>query len=194
MEKFLTKPRHIEIQILADEYGNVIYLGERDCSMQRRHQKIIEEAPAIGITQEMREQIGHACIQACKKIKYRGAGTFEFLFEDVKFYFIEMNTRVQVEHTITEMITGIDIVKEQYINHGKLDYKIHIYAVGRVGSPANMMVSHDGGITWISNSMNNDCKMLFDIKMFDKNNGFVCAASDDDMEKSNALILKTSDG
>jgi acetyl-CoA carboxylase biotin carboxylase subunit len=124
MEKFLTKPRHIEIQILADEYGNVIYLGERDCSMQRRHQKIIEEAPAIGITQEMREQIGHACIQACKKIKYRGAGTFEFLFEDGKFYFIEMNTRVQVEHTITEMITGIDIVKEQiYIASGeKLRY------------------------------------------------------------------------
>jgi photosystem II stability/assembly factor-like uncharacterized protein/pimeloyl-ACP methyl ester carboxylesterase len=91
-------------------------------------------------------------------------------------------------------LCAIDIVKEQYINHGKIDYKIHIYAVGRVGSPANMMVSHDGGATWTSNSMNNDCKMLFDIKMFDKNNGFVCAASDEDMEKSNALILKTSDG
>jgi photosystem II stability/assembly factor-like uncharacterized protein/pimeloyl-ACP methyl ester carboxylesterase len=91
-------------------------------------------------------------------------------------------------------LCAIDIVKEQYINHGKIDYKIHIYAVGRVGSPANMMVSHDGGETWTSNSMNNDCKMLFDIKMFDKNNGFVCAASDEDMEKSNALILKTSDG
>ena len=91
-------------------------------------------------------------------------------------------------------LCAIDIVKEQYINHGKIDYKIHIYAVGRVGSPANMMVSHDGGLTWASNSMNNDCKMLFDIKMFDKNNGFVCAATDEDIEKSNALILKTSDG
>ncbi len=91
-------------------------------------------------------------------------------------------------------LCAIDIVKEQYINHGKTDYKVHIYAVGRVGSPANMMVSHDGGLTWISNSMNSDCKMLFDIKMFDKNNGIVCAASDEDIEKSNALILKTSDG
>ncbi len=101
---------------------------------------------------------------------------------------------VQYSGPYVKGLCAIDVVKEQYINHGKLDYKIHIYAVGRVGSPANMMVSHDGGITWISNSMNNDCKMLFDIKMFDKNNGFVCAASDDDMEKSNALILKTSDG
>ena len=125
MEKFLTKPRHIEIQILADEYGNVIYLGERDCSMQRRHQKIIEEAPALGITEKMRQEIGQSCINACKKINYRGAGTFEFLFENDKFYFIEMNTRVQVEHTITEMITGVDIVKEQiYIASGeKLRYK-----------------------------------------------------------------------
>lgn len=125
MEKFLTKPRHIEIQVLADEYGNVIYLGERDCSMQRRHQKIIEEAPAMGISEELRQEIGQACINACKKINYRGAGTFEFLFEEGKFYFIEMNTRVQVEHTITEMITGIDIVKEQiYIASGeKLRYK-----------------------------------------------------------------------
>jgi photosystem II stability/assembly factor-like uncharacterized protein len=91
-------------------------------------------------------------------------------------------------------LCAIDIVKEQYINHGEIDYKVHIYGVGRVGSPANIIVSHDGGITWASNSMNNDCKMLFDIKMFNKNNGFACAATDDDLEKSNALILKTSDG
>jgi acetyl-CoA carboxylase biotin carboxylase subunit len=125
MEKFLTNPRHIEIQILADEYGNVIHLGERDCSMQRRHQKVIEEAPAPGISEKLRKEIGAACIKACKQIKYRGAGTFEFLYENGKFYFIEMNTRVQVEHTITEMITGIDIVKEQiYIASGeKLRYK-----------------------------------------------------------------------
>lgn len=125
MERYLTKPRHIEIQILADEYGNVIHLGERDCSMQRRHQKVIEEAPAVGITDKMRKAIGAACIKACKTINYRGAGTFEFLFENNEFFFIEMNTRVQVEHTITEMITGVDIVKEQiYIASGeKLRYK-----------------------------------------------------------------------
>lgn len=113
MEKYLQQPRHIEIQILADEYGNAIYLGERDCSMQRRHQKIIEEAPAPGITDEQRERIGTACAEACSRIGYRGAGTFEFLFENGEFYFIEMNTRVQVEHPVTEMITGVDIVQEQ---------------------------------------------------------------------------------
>lgn len=125
MEKYLTNPRHIEVQILADEFGNVIHLGERDCSMQRRHQKVIEEAPAPGITDRERKEIGAACIKACKAINYRGAGTFEFLYEDDEFYFIEMNTRVQVEHTITEMITGIDIVKEQiYIaSKHKLRYK-----------------------------------------------------------------------
>ncbi len=125
MERYLTKPRHIEIQILADEYGNVIHLGERDCSMQRRHQKVIEEAPGVGITEKVRNAIGDACVKACKTIKYRGAGTFEFLFENDEFFFIEMNTRVQVEHTVTEMITGIDIVKEQiYIASGeKLRYK-----------------------------------------------------------------------
>lgn len=113
MEKYLQNPRHIEIQILADEYGNAIYLGERDCSMQRRHQKIIEEAPAPGITVKQRQKIGGSCAEACRQIGYRGAGTFEFLYENGEFYFIEMNTRVQVEHPITELITGIDIVQEQ---------------------------------------------------------------------------------
>src|SRR5690606_2631530 len=113
MEKYLENPRHIEIQILADAYRNVIYLGERDCSMQRRHQKVLEEAPAPGITPRQRTKIGERCAEACRKINYRGAGTFEFLYENEEFYFIEMNTRVQVEHPVTEMITGIDIVQQQ---------------------------------------------------------------------------------
>jgi acetyl-CoA carboxylase biotin carboxylase subunit len=113
MEKFLENPRHVEFQILADEHGNAVHLGERDCSMQRRHQKVVEEAPAPGITPEMRAEIGSRCAKACQEIGYRGAGTFEFLFENDEFYFIEMNTRVQVEHPVTEMITGVDIVKEQ---------------------------------------------------------------------------------
>jgi acetyl-CoA carboxylase biotin carboxylase subunit len=113
MEKFLENPRHVEFQILADEHGNAVHLGERDCSMQRRHQKVVEEAPAPGITPEIRAEIGGRCAKACQEIGYRGAGTFEFLFENDEFYFIEMNTRVQVEHPVTEMITGVDIVKEQ---------------------------------------------------------------------------------
>ena len=162
MERYLVNPRHIEIQILADEYGNVIHLGERDCSMQRRHQKIIEEAPGIGITDEMRKKIGAVCIKACKAINYRGAGTLEFLFENNEFFFMEMNTRVQVEHTITEMITGVDIVKEQlYIASGeKLRYKqsdivFHGHAIECrinaedpftfVPSPGKIEVCHFGG-------------------------------------------------
>ncbi len=113
MEKFLQNPRHIEIQILADKFKNAVYLGDRDCSMQRRHQKVIEEAPAPGIPRKSIERVGERCVAACKKIAYRGAGTFEFLYEDGEFYFIEMNTRVQVEHPVTEMTTGIDIVKTQ---------------------------------------------------------------------------------
>ncbi|MBJ7380266.1 MAG: acetyl-CoA carboxylase biotin carboxylase subunit [Polynucleobacter sp.] len=113
MEKFLEKPRHVEIQILADTHGNAVWLGERDCSMQRRHQKVIEEAPAPGIDRKLIAKIGERCAEACRKIAYRGAGTFEFLYEDGEFFFIEMNTRVQVEHPVTEMITGIDIVQEQ---------------------------------------------------------------------------------
>ena len=113
MEKFLGHPRHIEFQVMADGRGNAIHLGERDCSMQRRHQKVIEEAPAPGITEEQRQALGERCVRACLEIDYRGAGTFEFLYQDGEFYFIEMNTRVQVEHPVTEMITGADIVREQ---------------------------------------------------------------------------------
>jgi len=113
MEKFLERPRHIEVQVLADGRGNAIHLGERDCSMQRRHQKVVEEAPAPGITEEQRRSIGERCVNACLEMGYRSAGTFEFLYQDNEFYFIEMNTRLQVEHPVTELITGVDIVREQ---------------------------------------------------------------------------------
>jgi acetyl-CoA carboxylase biotin carboxylase subunit len=113
MEKFLETPRHVEIQVLADNHGNAIHLGERDCSMQRRHQKVVEEAPAPGITEEQRQAIGARCVRACQEMGYRSAGTFEFLYQDGEFYFIEMNTRLQVEHPVTELVTGIDIVREQ---------------------------------------------------------------------------------
>lgn len=136
LEKYLQNPRHIEIQVLGDGQGNAIYLGERDCSIQRRHQKIIEEAPAPGITQKQREEIGELCAKACRALNYRGVGTMEFLYEDGKFYFIEMNTRIQVEHPITELITGIDLVKEQLkvaagekIAYSQKDIKIHGHAI-----------------------------------------------------------------
>jgi acetyl-CoA carboxylase biotin carboxylase subunit len=113
MEKFLENPRHVEVQVMADQHGNAIHLGERDCSTQRRHQKVIEEAPAPGITPQQRAEIGGICVEACKRIGYRGAGTFEFLFDGGEFYFIEMNTRIQVEHPVSELITGVDLIREQ---------------------------------------------------------------------------------
>ncbi len=136
MEKFLETPRHIEFQMLADTHGNAIHLCERDCSIQRRHQKVIEEAPAIGISDEQRQRIGARCAQACIDIGYRGAGTFEFLYENGEFYFIEMNTRIQVEHPVTEMITGVDLIKEQIciaagekLSHKQEDIKINGHAI-----------------------------------------------------------------
>ena len=113
MEKFLSSPRHIEVQVMADRFGNVLHLGDRDCSLQRRHQKVIEEAPAIGIPQEEKESIFRKCVDACKKMNYVSAGTFEFLYENGEFYFIEMNTRIQVEHPVTELVTGMDLISEQ---------------------------------------------------------------------------------
>lgn len=118
LEKFLENPRHIEIQVLGDGQGNAIHLGDRDCSMQRRHQKVLEEAPAPNIPAAIRAEVAETCVQACKNLNYRGAGTLEFLYEDESFYFIEMNTRVQVEHPVTEMVTGIDIVREQLLIAG----------------------------------------------------------------------------
>jgi acetyl-CoA carboxylase biotin carboxylase subunit len=115
LEKFLQNPRHVEIQVIGDGQGNAVYLGDRDCSMQRRHQKVVEEAPAPGIPDDVRKEVMETCVRACEMMKYRGAGTMEFLYEDERFYFIEMNTRVQVEHPVTEMVTGIDIVKEQLL-------------------------------------------------------------------------------
>ncbi|MCP4188402.1 MAG: acetyl-CoA carboxylase biotin carboxylase subunit [Gammaproteobacteria bacterium] len=136
MEKFLGSPRHIEIQILADSHGNAIHLGERDCSMQRRHQKVVEEAPAPGITAAQRKTIGERCANACIQMGYEGAGTFEFLYENGEFYFIEMNTRIQVEHPVTEMVTWVDIIKEQIsiaagnpLRYKQEDIQIHGHAI-----------------------------------------------------------------
>ena len=136
MEKFLENPRHIEVQVLADEHKNAIYLGERDCSMQRRHQKVIEEAPAPEITPRQRARIGERCVEACRRIGYRSAGTFEFLYENGEFHFIEMNTRIQVEHPVTEMVTGIDIVQEQIrvaagekLRHRQRDIEVRGHAI-----------------------------------------------------------------
>jgi acetyl-CoA carboxylase biotin carboxylase subunit len=136
MEKYLEAPRHIEFQVLADEHGNAIHLAERDCSMQRRHQKVVEEAPAPGVTEEVRNEIGSRCAKACQSIGYRGVGTFEFLFENGEFYFIEMNTRVQVEHPVTEMITGVDIIREQLriaageeLTYQQSDIKVNGHAI-----------------------------------------------------------------
>ncbi|MEW8505596.1 MAG: acetyl-CoA carboxylase biotin carboxylase subunit [Candidatus Thiodiazotropha sp.] len=136
MEKFLGNPRHVEFQVLSDTHGNAIHLGERDCSMQRRHQKVVEEAPAPGITEQQRQDVGERCAEACRQIGYRGAGTFEFLYEEGEFYFIEMNTRVQVEHPVTELITGVDIVKQQILiaageplSYSQEDIKLEGHAV-----------------------------------------------------------------
>lgn len=157
MEKYLERPRHIEIQVLADGQGNAIHLGERDCSMQRRHQKVLEEAPAPGITEEERKKIGKICVDACIRIGYRGAGTFEFLYQDGEFYFIEMNTRVQVEHPVTEMITGIDIVKEQLkiasgekLSIKQEDVRIHGHAIEcRINAEdPKTFIPCPGKITW----------------------------------------------
>ena len=157
MEKFLENPRHIEVQVLGDGKGHAIHLGERDCSMQRRHQKVLEEAPAPGISASKRKDIGSICTKACKKIKYRGAGTFEFLYENGHFYFIEMNTRLQVEHPVTELVTGVDLVKEQIriaeglpLSYKQSEIHIHGHAIEcRINAedPATMMPS-PGHIDW----------------------------------------------
>jgi acetyl-CoA carboxylase, biotin carboxylase subunit len=149
LEKFLENPRHIEIQVLADEHKQAIYLGERDCSMQRRHQKIIEEGPAPHIKPRLIERIGEKCAEACRKLGYRGAGTFEFLYENDEFYFIEMNTRVQVEHPVTEMITGVDIVQEQIRVAAGLKLRLRQKDVVKRGHAIECRINAENAYTFV---------------------------------------------
>ena len=149
MEKFLTAPRHVEIQVLADGHGHAVHLGDRDCSLQRRHQKVLEEAPAPGIPGPIRQKAYNSCIAACQKIGYLGAGTFEFLFEDDNFYFIEMNTRVQVEHPISEMITGIDIVREQLRIAGGLGLSFQQKDIKMIGHAFECRINAEDPISFL---------------------------------------------
>ncbi|HSN20052.1 MAG TPA: acetyl-CoA carboxylase biotin carboxylase subunit [Usitatibacter sp.] len=149
LEKYLENPRHIEIQVLADEHKQAIYLGERDCSMQRRHQKIIEEAPAPHVKPRLIERIGEKCAEACRKLGYRGAGTFEFLFENEEFYFIEMNTRVQVEHPVTEVITGVDIVQEQIRVAAGMKLKLRQRDVTKRGHAIECRINAENPYTFV---------------------------------------------
>jgi acetyl-CoA carboxylase biotin carboxylase subunit len=149
LEKYLENPRHVEIQVLADEHKQAIYLGERDCSMQRRHQRIIEEAPAPGVKPRLIERIGEKCAEACRKLGYRGAGTFEFLFENDEFYFIEMNTRVQVEHPVTEVITGVDIVQEQIRVAAGMKLKLRQRDVVKKGHAIECRINAENAYTFV---------------------------------------------
>ncbi|HXZ48993.1 MAG TPA: acetyl-CoA carboxylase biotin carboxylase subunit [Usitatibacter sp.] len=149
LEKYLENPRHVEIQVLADEHKQAIYLGERDCSMQRRHQKIIEEAPAPGVKARLIERIGEKCAEACRKLGYRGAGTFEFLYENDEFYFIEMNTRVQVEHPVTEVITGVDIVQEQIRVAAGMKLKLRQKDVVKKGHAIECRINAENPYTFV---------------------------------------------
>ena len=149
LEKFLENPRHIEIQVLADEHKQAIYLGERDCSMQRRHQKIIEEGPAPHIKARLIDKIGEKCAEACRKIGYRGAGTFEFLYEDDEFYFIEMNTRIQVEHPVTELITGVDLVQEQIRVAAGMKLKLRQKDVVKKGHAIECRINAENPYTFV---------------------------------------------
>jgi len=149
MEKFLQRPRHVEIQVLSDGAGHAIHLGDRDCSLQRRHQKVVEEAPAPDIPLHLKNEVAKRCVDACKEINYRGAGTFEFLYEDERFYFIEMNTRVQVEHPVSEMITGVDIVKEQLRIAGDNALRLKQEDVTFLGHAIEVRVNAEDPVTFV---------------------------------------------